>query len=105
MSDSAQLIENAKLDIAPVKDFLASNETEINTLSKRLNELRSELYKLYNKQVEGAVGELQDISYDYGDGSDEAEKILWDLEEGVNKLGLGIGIEGGYLWTPSTRSC
>lgn len=103
MSDNANLIENAKLDIAPVKDFLELNQTEITTLSKRLNELRSELYKLYNGHVEGAVGELQELAHEYDE--DEAEKILWSLEENVNKLGLGIGQDGGYLWVPSTRSC
>lgn len=105
MSDNAELIQNAKLNIAPVVEFLDKNANEISMIDTRLAELRRELYKLYDGQVEGAVGELQDIAYDYGDGHQEAENILGDFESRVNQLGLGVGVEGGYLWTPSTRSC
>lgn len=105
MSENAELIENAKLDIKPVVDYLKEKEPEIRQVASRLAELRAGLYSLYTGQVEGAVDQLQMIAYDYEEGSDEAYDILNSLTADVNELGMGIGIEGGYLWVPSTRSC
>lgn len=105
MSDNAQLIENAKLDIAPVTEFLQNNKTEIDDVAKRVATLLKTVTKVYRGSVESAIDELQNISYQYEEGHREAENILDEVTSGVNKLGMGIDSVGGYLWIPSTTSC